>query len=206
MAVVKGPLMSIDATGPVGKTIVMSHWKGRNVVRKLVKPKNPRSGLQKGMRAMFQFTSQNFKNLTALQVSNWAAKAKPFHITPLNQQQRVNQKNARINLGYVSDPTNVSAGIEAAPTTNTAVAQTKSIKLTWVDSVGAHDVATLIFINPTTATPIAIGNLIAVVAHGVQVFTIKGLTTGTLYHVNTCGSDWAGIVSTGGTDVNATPT
>jgi len=46
MAKVTGPLMSLDASGSVGKTITFSKWKGRNYVRQLTIPANPRTAGQ----------------------------------------------------------------------------------------------------------------------------------------------------------------
>jgi hypothetical protein len=40
MAKVTGPLMSLDASGTVGKTATFSKWKGQNYVRLRVTPKN----------------------------------------------------------------------------------------------------------------------------------------------------------------------
>jgi hypothetical protein len=46
MAKVTGPLMSLDASGTVGKTTTFSKWKGRNYVRLRVIPQNPQSADQ----------------------------------------------------------------------------------------------------------------------------------------------------------------
>jgi hypothetical protein len=43
MAKVKGPLMSMDARGQLGKTLVFLGWKGLKTVRSHVIPANPRS-------------------------------------------------------------------------------------------------------------------------------------------------------------------
>jgi hypothetical protein len=43
MAKVTGPLMSLDASGTVGKTATFSKWKGQNYVRLRVTPLNPQS-------------------------------------------------------------------------------------------------------------------------------------------------------------------
>lgn len=43
MAKVTGPLMSLDASGAIGGTVVFSKWKGRNYTRLLVTPMNPQS-------------------------------------------------------------------------------------------------------------------------------------------------------------------
>jgi hypothetical protein len=50
MAKVTGPLMSMDASGGFGGTIVFGKWKGRNTVRQLVRPSNPQSSTQESNR------------------------------------------------------------------------------------------------------------------------------------------------------------
>jgi len=47
MAKTTGPLMSMSASGTVGKTITFSIWKGISYVRQRVIPKNPKSVAQK---------------------------------------------------------------------------------------------------------------------------------------------------------------
>ncbi len=46
MAKVTGPLMSLDASGTVAKTVVFSKWNGQNYVRHHVIPKNPQTAGQ----------------------------------------------------------------------------------------------------------------------------------------------------------------
>lgn len=41
MAIVSGPLMSLDARGKFANALVFTAWKGRSVVRQLVTPANP---------------------------------------------------------------------------------------------------------------------------------------------------------------------
>ena len=50
MAKVTGPLMSLDASGTVGKTATFSKWKGRNYVRLRVTPMNPQTDSQAATR------------------------------------------------------------------------------------------------------------------------------------------------------------
>jgi hypothetical protein len=50
MAKVTGPLMSLDASGTVGKTAVFSKWKGRNYVRLRVTPTNRQTDPQQDAR------------------------------------------------------------------------------------------------------------------------------------------------------------
>lgn len=50
MALVEGPLFSLEARGKIGDVMVHFPWKGRNVVRKWLKPTNPRDIDQKIIR------------------------------------------------------------------------------------------------------------------------------------------------------------
>lgn len=51
MAKVTSPLMSLDASGSIAGAITFSKWKGRNYVRQLVIPANPRTAGQQAARA-----------------------------------------------------------------------------------------------------------------------------------------------------------
>lgn len=46
MAKLKGPLMSLGASGQLAKTLVFFPWKGLNVAREYVVPSNPKTSLQ----------------------------------------------------------------------------------------------------------------------------------------------------------------
>lgn len=71
MARVTGPLFSIDASGTVGKTITFTKWKGRNVVRQRVIPMNPKSALQTGTRAMFQYLTRVWAAIDGTAQATW---------------------------------------------------------------------------------------------------------------------------------------
>ena len=68
MAKVTGPLMSMDASGKFGGTLVLSKWKGRNDVRQLVIPANPNSQGQEDARNRTRVTGalQSWVNATAM--------------------------------------------------------------------------------------------------------------------------------------------
>lgn len=68
MAKVTGPLMSMDATGSYGGSLVFGKWKGRNTVRQLVKPANPQTAGQTTARNRTRVTGamQNWVNLTTM--------------------------------------------------------------------------------------------------------------------------------------------
>lgn len=72
MALVSGPMLSLDARGKFGGALVFSNWKGRPTVRQLVKPSNPRSNAQYGQRAMMKFLSPAWGGLSAANKATWA--------------------------------------------------------------------------------------------------------------------------------------
>lgn len=62
MAIVKAPLMSLGATGQLGKTLVMSTWKGVKTAREYVVPANPNTVAQAAQRAKMANVVAFFRN------------------------------------------------------------------------------------------------------------------------------------------------
>jgi hypothetical protein len=58
MSKVFGPLMSLDASGQIGKAMVFSKWKGINYVRRYLKPANPQTDDQVAVRDLIRDASQ----------------------------------------------------------------------------------------------------------------------------------------------------
>lgn len=71
MAKVKGALFSMDASGAYAGALVFTKWKGRQVVRQLVTPSNPRSSGQETARNRVRVTGaiQKWVNATTLKQS-----------------------------------------------------------------------------------------------------------------------------------------
>lgn len=92
MVKVQGPAFSFDASGKLGGALVYSKWKGRNYIRSLVKPANPRSAGQTGMRTMFSFLSRNWQNLTSADQATWEDAAAAEVVSPFNAFMQANQK------------------------------------------------------------------------------------------------------------------
>lgn len=92
MARATGPLMSMDASGTIGKTITYSKWKGRNYVRRWVIPHNPQSALQISTRAMMTFLSQAWAGISAPDKDSWSAFAESLKVSTFNAFIRSNQK------------------------------------------------------------------------------------------------------------------
>ena len=53
MARVTGPLMSMEASGTIGKTLTFANWVGRQYVRRWTRPSNPQTQVQMDQRNAF---------------------------------------------------------------------------------------------------------------------------------------------------------
>lgn len=206
MATVKLPMMSLDASGAIGRAIVFSKWKGRNYIRKLVKPHQPRSGLQVGQRAAMKFLTKNWSSLTATIQGHWATRVAKKGLTALNSMTQYDLPLVRRNLGITQDYTVAAGAVEAAPTALAASTATKSSVITWVDSVGASDYCTFIYQSTVNAFTPSSATLVAIIAHGVQTYTAIKLITGTPYYWRAGGCEKGGTLGTLAAQVTATPT
>lgn len=84
MAKVTGPLLSLGASGSVGKSLVFGDWRGVKYARQHVTPANPRSTAQTVTRSTFQFADDQFKRMLALAQSPFIEGAKGRPLTPRN--------------------------------------------------------------------------------------------------------------------------
>lgn len=84
MALVTGPLLSLDASGSVAGSLVFAKWKGRPYVRQLVTPSNPKSANQRATRAMFKFLAQAWAGLSGAEQADWQTLADATTVSPFN--------------------------------------------------------------------------------------------------------------------------
>ncbi len=149
MVKVIGPLGGFDASGSLAGSIVFAKWKGRNYVRRLVKPSNPRSGGQVGVRAMFKFLAQNWAGLTAVEQQTWDAGADTKSISPFNEYMSANQKRWRNFLPPGQQTPITEAGTVATSLTWSATAGVRQITLASQLMVLADNWGRLIFKGDT---------------------------------------------------------
>jgi hypothetical protein len=84
MAKVKGALLSMEAEGAVGKVLVVTSWKGRQVMRKWTVPSNPKSGPQVGVRSVMAGAVLLGKALITAEKAGWVQLAANNQLTWLN--------------------------------------------------------------------------------------------------------------------------
>lgn len=164
MVRVNGPALSLDASGTLAQSMVFSKWKGRNYVRSHVKPAQPRTGPQVGVRAMFKFLAQAWKGDTGAHHATWLVPAKQANVSEFNASQQYNQKRWR---NFLTPTKAFPAALASTAPTIPTVALTPGIRqMTIVVTKGAT-VATYgytIHRYPVTGTSAAFSNCVAVIA------------------------------------------
>lgn len=130
MATTKGPLMSMGAAGTIGGSLVFGTWKGRNTVRELVRPANPKSAGQVGLRAMFAFLSKEWDALYSNEKAAWAALASGSQQSGFNVFLSLNQKRWQNFLPPSVLPTFTATGAPSDRVLSAAAWEHNRIKLT----------------------------------------------------------------------------
>lgn len=76
----KGPVASIAASGSIGRALIFSENKGRRYLKKLTKPKQPRTDAQLAQRAISKWISSRWSTLSASVMAAWAAYGETVHL------------------------------------------------------------------------------------------------------------------------------
>lgn len=103
MALVNGPLFSLDASGQLGKAVVYTKWKGRNVVREYVTPANPRSIGQRWQRGLMGVLSQWWRTLSETLQETWTDQAAAKQISTFNAMLSYDLLQAEDNIAPTAD-------------------------------------------------------------------------------------------------------
>lgn len=208
MVKVYAPALSIDASGTLAKSMVFSKWKGRNYVRSHVKPAQPRSGSQVGVRAMFKFLAQQWAGLTSGNKATWLTPSKQTNVSEFNASTSYNQKRWRNFL----TPTKAypAALASTPPTIPTATATAGVRQITLVITKGATPPTWGYSIHRYTPTggSIAFSNCKAVipkVGAGTDSWVDTPLAPGTYYYKISPFND-DGVTGTVSTEYTATVT
>jgi hypothetical protein len=185
MVKVNAPAMSLDASGSLAGTLVFSKWKGRNYVRQLVKPTNPKSALQTAVRAMFKFLSQAWKTVGTTPQGTWKSLSNASSISPFNAFMSSNQMRWReFEPPSQTYPAPLTGTLPVA-TLDSAVGGSRHIDLTLTITTLNTVWGVAIFRSPSgTFTP-SMANCIAVLpvtATGTMVYTDSNLIPGIKYY------------------------
>lgn len=162
MVKVAGPAMSLEASGSLGGVMVFSKWKGRPYVRALVRPSNPKSGGQVGVRSMFKFISQNWAAISDADKATFEDRADQKVISPFNAFMSLNQFRWRdFTPPTQADPA-TQTGTVATTGTITAVAGVRSATLTIPIGAPEDGWGVAVFRSLSTGFATAFDNLIGI--------------------------------------------
>ncbi len=200
-AIVNGPLFSLDASGAIGKALVYSKWKGRNVVREYVTPANPNSIAQRARRSMVALVNKIWATMDETDKDSWASRAAANNISLFNAMTGFNM-NLQTD-GFT--PTKNEGDTPTVPTTSidtaSAVGGANKIDFTvntFAVEAGAYCVIALD--EGTTAPGLNILKMIGAfsIADSVEnLLTITGLDPGVYSLTAFLISDDGGVAATG---------
>lgn len=163
MVKLNGPMFSLSAAGKLAGAIVYSSWKGRPYARELVKPSNPRSGGQLGIRGMFAFLTQVWAGLGASPQATWEDRAKDRIISPFNAFCGYNLDRWRNFTGPTQDDPAVGTGTPSTLSNEDATAGERSITVSADTGAGADQWGVAIFRSLTGTFTTGWDNCIAVI-------------------------------------------
>jgi len=208
MVKVSAPAMSLDASGQLGKAIVFSKWKGRNYVRSLTIPSNPKSGPQKSVRAVMKFLSQYWVSLSAGEKASYDTLADQTSISPFNAYIAYNLGRWSHFKGPSQNyPATEVSATPSAPTT-TATAGVREIQLSIADGAVVPTWGWMIFRSTVTGFTPSFSNLVQLVPRSATptIYIDKPLATGTPQYYRIKGLMDDGKLGTLEAERTATPT
>ena len=85
MARVTGPLMSLSASGSIGKALTYGKWKGRQWCREWFTPENPSTAAQVNVRTAMTLLIASWQGLAQGNKDAWDAYADPFNMAGVNK-------------------------------------------------------------------------------------------------------------------------
>lgn len=185
MVKVYGPMMSMDASGTIGKIATFSKWKGRNYVRSRVVPANPKSALQVSVRAMLRFLSQAWVNVGATPQGTWDDLAAADQISPFNAFVGRNGSRWREFQAPSQTYPAPETGTPPVATLDTATGGPSYIDLAFTVTTLNDCWGVAIFRSPTGTFATSRANCIAILevdGTGALVYTDSGLAAGAYYY------------------------
>lgn len=207
MARTTAPLFSLDASGSVGKSITFSKWRGRNYVRRLVTPANPKSGLQTGVRSFFRYLSQAWAPLVTGAKASWAPVSDPTNVPLFNGYMGDNLAQVRQELGIRMDFTDTPSGTQGTPITPAVTAGPTSLTFTWApDATNPSDWSYAISMFTSSGFTPAVANVVRVVPIATLSVTVTDLVPGTTYYFVVRGFYANSLIGLPSAEASGTPT
>lgn len=208
MALVTAPLMSLDASGTIAKSITFSKWKGRNYVRQTVKPLNPKTAAQTGVRACMKFLSKAWVSIKAASSASYLAEADAKKISTFDAYISENLRRWREGKGIAQSYPAAEASTPGTITMGAPAGGQRNIVLTLTPSTATALWGIAIYRAATTIATANWNNCIAIIAgNGTSAvtYTDAPLNAGT-YHYRAAFITSDGKIGTACADQSATAT
>ena len=184
MAKLDGPLMSMGASGSIGGILTFGSNKGRNFVRQLVIPANPKTAAQQGVRSMMAWGGAEWAQLSAPEKATFETYATQLNISPFNAFIKIamnNWSNAKSAQSEDPAPTVATAGQK--PTSITATVIERRAQLDWTDdAIGSDDFGVILYLSQTNAFTPGRDNAVKVIDMGVETALTNSLEPGVYYY------------------------
>jgi hypothetical protein len=130
--------MSLDASGSVAKAITFSKWKGRNYVRQLVKPHNPKTAAQMGVRACMRFLTQAWAAIKATSASSYLAAADAKKISTFDAYISLNLQRWRQGMGITKSATAAETSTAVTITMAAPAGGQRNVEIGLTPSAATH--------------------------------------------------------------------
>lgn len=184
MAKLDGPLMSMGASGSIGGILTFGSNKGRNFVRQLVIPSNPKTPAQQGVRSMMQWAGKEWAQLTDEEQATWETLAQQFNISPFNAFIKTAMANWSNGFSAQSeDPAPTVATPAEEPTGVADTVTERRAEITWTDdAVGSDDFGVILYLSTTPGFTPGRDNAVKVIDMGVESAITNTLVPDTYYY------------------------
>ena len=186
MVKVNAPAKCLDASGSLAGAMVFSKWKGRNYVRSLVRPANPQSGGQVGVRSMFRFLAQQWASISPADQATWEPRAANASISPFNAYVSYCQYRWRNFLAPTQAYPEVETTFSGTMGVLSATAGTRSITVQHLVTAAGNGWGLLFFRGTTTGFDSAFSNARRVLPFSGTdpiIFVDSPLDPGTYYYL-----------------------
>ena len=195
MAKLKAPLLSMGATGQLGKTLVFFPWKGINAAREYVVPANPNTTLQQTQRGYFSDGVAMIHTAQALPADELSAADILAYTLLANQNASPRTWFNEFVKQYANQHVAGLKGVIFRNMVITPGANQLGVSLDWTKE-GANDITAGNFWYGTSPSALIYSEAAAVGAS--LTATLAGLTTGVKYYVQfrpTVHADFVGTKS-----------
>ena len=179
------PLMSLAASGTLGKAFTCSKWKGRNYARKWVVPSNPKTVLQVSTRAMMRFISQAWTDIGSTPQGSWDAPAAAINVSPFNSYIQKNLQRWREFQPPSQTYPAPETGTEPVATLDSATGGPSYMDVEFTITTMNDVWGVILFRSPTGTFTTSRANAIRVIpvtGTGTLVYTDSGLVAGNYYY------------------------